>query len=263
MPPEESRSADPWSRSEYRRLIAWGDRIQREAPFLLRLLDSAPDRSVLDLGCATGEHVAWFAQQGARAVGVDSSESMIEQAREHERAGHGRFVEADALGLREPLADEPRFGLAICLGNMLPHVLEEAELCRMVTGVHEMLLPNGLFLLQILNYERILAQGIRHLPLNFLAGDRDGEEILFLRVMKQAPPDRLLFFPTTLTVDETSEEPVRVRQSRRVELHPWRAEELERILGESGFIPSHHGDMTGRAFDPARSNDLVIIATRT
>lgn len=263
MTSDTPRSGDPWSRSEYRRLIAWSDRIRRESPFLLRLLDAAPDRSVLDIGSGTGEHVAFFAQQGARAVGVDASEGMIEQAREHERAGNGRFLRADARQMSATLAGEPRFGLAICLGNMLPHLLEEEDLRRVASETAGALLPGGLFLLQMLNYERILAQGVRHLPLNFVAGDREEEEILFLRVMKQVPGERLLFFPTTLTIEAGSDEPVRVRQSRRVELRPWRPESLERILGECGFSPSLHGDMTGRAFDPARSNDLVLVAART
>ena len=72
-------------------------RIEREGPFLRRLLDAAPDRSVLDLGCGTGEHTAFFADEGARAVGVDRSEAMLTAARDHEAAGRGRFLEGDLL----------------------------------------------------------------------------------------------------------------------------------------------------------------------
>ena len=64
------RPDDPYSRVNYRRLIAWEPRITREAPFLLSLLDRAPDRSVIDLGCGTGEHVAFFADADVRAVGT-------------------------------------------------------------------------------------------------------------------------------------------------------------------------------------------------
>ena len=48
MSQEPRGPGDPYSRVEYRRVIAWDRRIAREGPFLRRLLQSAPDRSVLD-----------------------------------------------------------------------------------------------------------------------------------------------------------------------------------------------------------------------
>ena len=89
MSDDPNRPDDQYSRVNYRRLIAWDTRIKREAPFLLALLDRAPERSVIDLGCGTGEHVAFFADTGVRAVGLDCSEAMISAARDHERLGSG------------------------------------------------------------------------------------------------------------------------------------------------------------------------------
>jgi glycine/sarcosine N-methyltransferase len=253
---------DRYSRTEYRRLIAWDRRIRREGPFLLGLLGEAPDRSVADLGCGTGEHVAFFAGQGARAVGLDSSESMIAQAREHEAAGKGRFVLADALRAREALGDEPAFGLAICLGNMLPHLLEEGDLRGFFRQTRDLLRPGGLFLLQVVNYRRILDAGVRHLPLSFAAGEHEGEEIVFLRLLRPAGPERLLFFPTTLLLDPRAEEPVQVKVSHRVELRPWTVEEVVPALEAAGFGVRLHGDMEGGPFDAATSYDLVTVGVR-
>ena len=74
------RPDDPYSRVNYRRLIAWEKRIAREGPFLRSLLGRAPERSVIDIGCGTGEHVAFFSAAGARAVGLDRSEAMLKEA---------------------------------------------------------------------------------------------------------------------------------------------------------------------------------------
>ena len=255
-------SEDPYARSDYRRLIAWESRIEREGPYLTALLDRAPDRSVLDVGCGTGEHVAFFAGLDARAVGLDRSEKMIEQAKDHESGGAARFFLGDAREAREALANEPPFGLCICLGNMLPHILEEGELNALFREVRELLAPDGLFLVQILNYRRILDQNIRHLPLNLRRGE-DSEEIVFLRLLRPAEKGRILFFPTTLSLDHQSEEePVSIKATRRVELRAWTAEDLVPMLEELGLHVELHGDMQGGEFRAQESSDLVFVATR-
>lgn len=48
---------------------------------LLSLLDAHPGEFVLDLGCGTGHLTRAIADTGAHAVGIDSSATMIEQAR--------------------------------------------------------------------------------------------------------------------------------------------------------------------------------------
>ena len=259
----EDGAGDPYARAEYRRLIAWDQRIAREAPFLLELLRAAPDPSVLDLGCGTGEHVAWFARQGARAVGLDRSASMIESARDHEARGEGRFVLGDALEAEMHLAGEAPFGLALCLGNMLPHLQEDADLARFLAGARALLAPGGCLLVQILNYGRILAGKVRALPVNVRPGTEPGEEIVFLRLMTPQPGGRILFFPTTLTLHADREEPVAVKHSRRVSLRAWTAADLVGAATAAGFRAACHGDMQGGPYEPEASSDLVLVAIRS
>jgi len=254
------RPHDAYSRVNYRRLFAWEQRITREAPLLLRLLEQAPDRSVLDLGCGTGEHVAFFAEQGARAVGLDLSDSMISVARGYEEAGKGRFVLGDATEAQALLVDDPPFGLAICLGNMLPH-LEDADLGRFLQATRAKLLPGGTVMIQLLNYEPVLDGGRRALPVNVRSGD-DGKEIVFVRVMSRGAPGRVLFFPSTLELDPKAKEPLSVRSSRRLDLRAWTRDDLEPVLDEVGFDASFAGEITGAEFEPNRSADLVVMARR-
>jgi SAM-dependent methyltransferase len=260
--PERVPCDDPYARVDYRRLIAWGPRIEREGPFLLRLLGAAPDPSVLDAGCGTGEHTAFFAGRGCRAVGLDRSEAMLAKAREHEAAGAARFVLGDVLDARTALADEAPFGLAVCLGNMLPHLHDVGELERFVRSMASVLLPDGILLVQLLNYRRILDQEIRHLPLNFRPGEGQ-EEVVFLRLMRPGPDGTLSFFPTSLVLDPEAQEPVKVTQTRRVDLRPWTVEDLEPVMRGEGFVPAWHGDMAGGPYDPQGSADLVVVARRT
>ncbi len=264
MSANEQSPIDPYARAEYRRLIAWEGRIAREGPWLDRLREDAPSARVLDVGCGTGEHVAFFSRAGADALGLDASESMIATARDHERAGEGRFLLGDVLD-PPPELEGASFGLVICLGNMLPHILEDADLDRFVAQITHWLAPGGSFLLQILGYERILRHGIRALPVNVRPGDvgEEGEEeIVFLRLMRAAAGGRILFFPTTLTLSADSEEPVAVRTTRRVLLRAWTPADLVPRAEAAGLTVSLHGDMQGGPYDPDTSVDLVLHARR-
>ena len=170
--------------------------------------------------------------------------------------------QGDVLAARAALEDTAPFGLALCLGNMLPHLETEAELDLFVAQVRDILRPGGVFLLQILNYVPVLAGAKRVLPVNVRAGD-DGREIVFLRVMKAVPPDRVLFFPTTLSLDPDAEEPLRVESTRRVPLRAWTRADLEPRFRAAGMDVACHGDMEAGPFDPDRSSDLVLVARDT
>ncbi len=215
----------------------------------------------MDVGCGTGEHVAFFAGADVRAVGLDRSEAMLGAAKDHEASGKGRFVLGDAMDARGALGDEPSFGLAICLGNMLPHIAEDTDLARFLASLREVLLPGGLLLIQLLNYEGILATEKRALPVNLRPGE-DGKEIVYLRLMSPAEEGRILFFPATLELDPEADEPLTVTTSRRVELRAWTRADLAPALSAAGFEAVFHGDMVGGPFVLEESADLVVVATR-
>ena len=48
---------------------------------LIPLLDLKPGEKILDVGCGTGQLTDRIAETGATVVGIDSSESMVAQAR--------------------------------------------------------------------------------------------------------------------------------------------------------------------------------------
>jgi len=260
----DPRTPDQYSRTDYRRVIAWKARIEREGPFLTALLERAPDRSVLDVGCGTGEHTAFFSRLGARSVGLDRSETMIAAARDHETDGNSsssRFFVGEATTMHETLASESPFGLALCLGNMLPHLLAREELDLLLTGARSVLAPGGLLLVQLLNYRRLLDQKVRHLPLNVRESE-SGQEIVFLRLLQPISDERILFFPTTLVLEPDGEEPVSIKSTQRVELRPWTDRDLRPAFEQQGFELERYGDMQGGRFNAETSNDLILVATR-
>jgi glycine/sarcosine N-methyltransferase len=256
---DRSDAADPFSRANYRSLIAWPARIRREAPFLESVLADLPDRSIADLGCGTGEHARYFAALGIRARGLDLSPSMIEDARREGESESIAFVQGDVRDADALLGGG--FGAAICLGNTLPFLETDADLDAAFGAAARLLLPGGRFLFQILNYERLRARGERALPVNVQASD-DGE-IVFLRLLGWPDETRVLFFPTTLRLRADSEEPVEVVRTRRVVLRAWTRTDVVPLLARAGFAQIElFGAMERRAFEPLASSDLVVLARK-
>lgn len=248
---------DPYSRLDYRRLIAWPERIRREWPFLEEVLGSGPSRRLLDVGCGTGEHARFLVEQGFEVVGVDLSEAMLAAAREEPLPPGLSFVLGDLAEVGELVSGE--LGGALCLGNMLPHVAERERLARGFTGLRQRLAPGAPLLLQILNYEKIFAAGQRHLPLSFR--EHDGETVVFLRLMDPRPDGTVLFNPTTLRYRPGEEPPVEVAASKNVRLRGWRRGEIEDLLEAAGFRHRRlYGGMQGEPYEDLVSSDLVVVA---
>jgi SAM-dependent methyltransferase len=250
--------ADHWSRVDYRRLIAWPERIRREWPFIAATLGTRRPALVIDLGCGTGEHSRELAAHGFDVVGIDSSPAMLERAADQPVPPNVRFVEGDVADVAA-LVDRPAQG-AICLGNTMPHLDDEA-MRRFARGLATVLEPGAPFLFQVLNYERIRAAGIRYLPLNFIR--EDGEEIVFLRLMAPRGDGTVIFSPTTLRYRPDAEVPVEVETTRSVKLRAWTWAELRSVFGEAGFRSIEaHGSYDRKPFEPEQSPDIIGVATR-
>ena len=252
---------DPFRRVDYRRMVAWPERIRREAPFILSVFAAAPEASVLDLGCGTGEHADFLAGRGFRAVGIDRSEAQIGKARDYE-GRHGEAGPEFLLGDMKLLDRHTgeRFGAALWLGNGVPY-LEDDELAILLEQLSRRLLPGGLLLFQLLNYERIRRHGVRHLPLNFRDHPDGAGEVVFLRLMTVDGADHVRFNPMSLALCPGAEPPVELKSASEVRVRTWRREELQTALAAAGFrVTGTYGDMVGGPFDPDESADLVMVA---
>ena len=82
-------TANRWSAADYAKNAAF---VPRLGDAVLQLLDPKPGELILDVGCGDGVLSERIVEAGARVIGLDSSEEMVEAARER---GIDAFV-ADA-----------------------------------------------------------------------------------------------------------------------------------------------------------------------
>lgn len=155
--------------SSYRGLARWYDAIYdargkdyaAEAQALLDVAarDGAPARSLLDVACGTGRHLAAFANHIDEVAGLDASPEMLAIARTR-LDGAVPLVAADMrtfdLGRR--------FDVVTCLFSAIGHVADEGELDVAVAAMARHVAPGGVLLLQPwLTPDTVRPEGMRDL----------------------------------------------------------------------------------------------------
>lgn len=104
----------------------------------------------VDLGCGTGRLVHLLNELGMHAIGVDLDSKMIEKARK-DYVSH-TFYHANMV---DYLESNEVYDLILCLGNTLVH-LNPDQIKLFFKRIKQRLAPSGYFIIQILNYDKIL-----------------------------------------------------------------------------------------------------------
>ena len=125
-----------WCPADYARSAAFVPALGQAA---LHLLDPQPGELILDIGCGDGVLTAKIAEAGARVIGLDSSEEMVEAARAR---GVDAFVaDAEALDLENQVE---RFGcFDAVFSNAALHWMVDAD--AVASGIFAMLKEGGRF----------------------------------------------------------------------------------------------------------------------
>jgi SAM-dependent methyltransferase len=108
---------------------------------LLRRLNPAC-RTVLDVGCGTGEHARRLSDSGFQVDGVDLSEAFVALARAKHPAG--RFIVADMIDLRL----DRRYDAVLCLFSSIGYARTLDRVATAFRRFSEHLAPGGVILVE-------------------------------------------------------------------------------------------------------------------
>ena len=236
--------------SDYDRMTRFPQRLPGEREIVSQWRQKLGFESVVDAACGTGLHAIALAQLGVRVVASDLSETMLTLARHHAKEMNVdvTWVQAPMESMRERL--DGTFDMILCLGNSLPHLLDEKALLSTLKGFHALLNPGGHILLQMVNYDRVLAQRQRIVAIN------RQEHTEFIRFYDFDPP--FVDF-NILRIDWSDDKPGHCLNATR--LYPYRREEVQRGLVAAGFSEWQvFGDMKAAPFSAANSANMVLLA---
>ncbi len=245
--------------SDYDRFVSWPGRLALEMPFLKRQLREIGANSVLDAACGTGVHTIALAQTGFQAAGADLSARMIARARENAHtAGLDVPFKTAGFGELATAFGTASFEALFCLGNSLPHLLTPQLLSAALADFALTVKPGGLVIIQNRNFDAVMAKRQRWMePQSAYEGQT---EWLFQRFYDFEPDGLLTFNVITLRRENDGDWKQSIQSTP---LRPLLSEELQSAFQEAGFESiSCHGDLTGSAFTPETSGNLVIVARK-
>lgn len=203
-----------------------------------------PPKQILDVACGTGSLLTNLCSYGYQGVGIDLNDTMIRKA-EEKGCKNCIFKVSDMLTFQEGSYD-----LIYCIGNSLVHLNNLEDIKRFLTNCKAMLNQGGIFVTQIINYNRILKDHITSLPLI----KNEAKNLTFIREYAYNNTTHLINFTTTLKVYNNT-------FHNTVNLYPLTSEELVTLLKQVGFTHIKlYGDFKETSYNPHESYSLVVEA---
>jgi len=247
---------------DYDRFVNWKDRLAYEIPFLTSELAAVKrgthqKGSILDAACGTGHHLIALKDKGFDVAGADISTDMLEIAQDNARAANvDLLIKQAGFGkLAEAFGSQVFDGL-ICLGNSLPHVLDEVSMINALNDFNAVIRPGAKLIIQNRNFDSVLQKHNRWMePQTYR---EDGKTWVFARFY-DFDSNGLITFNIMILSNQGSHEFQQQVISTR--LWPIKQDQLEKHLENAGFFDIRsYGDLQGSDFDKEKSGNLVITA---
>lgn len=116
----------------------------READYIERIISSHQPsaKTILDLGCGTGQHAKILVKKGYRVHGVDMSKTMIEEAKKFEKDKDLTFSIGDIRTIRL----EETFDVVVSLFHVISYQTGNDDLQKAFSSAYNHLKDGGLFI---------------------------------------------------------------------------------------------------------------------
>lgn len=190
---------------------------RKQLEFIEKVEEITKDEKILDIGCATGNLTSLILEKTVNCEGIDLDEELLYIAKNKKLP----VKQLNMLYLDKEFSKE-YFDRIVSFGNTLVHLDSREEVKMFFQKVHNLLKNKGLFIVQIINYDRIIDKKIESLP------TIDNDEINFVRNYKIIG-DKVEFI-TKLNIKKEN-----LTTDNNIKLLALKKEEIEKMLLETGF----------------------------
>lgn len=239
--------------SFYNEISKYYDKIFPAGEEQIKFIEDAAvgtDASILDIACGSGTYCVELAKKGYKITAVDIEEEMIRKVNEKadiEKVDINMIV-CSMTELEEKLTQ--KYNVLFCIGNSIVHLGSIDEIENALRQMYNLAKPDGVAVVQIMNYDRIMRLGLKELPpiTNREAG------VEFIREYDYKPEKNSIDFNTTLVVKDGDE--TRTLKNS-VELLPVMSDEIVSLIQRVGFKKCEtYGDFK---YSPYKADSYMLV----
>lgn len=194
---------------------------------LVKLLPNQKGK-ILDIACGSGSYALALSTLADEVIGTDLDQLMIQQANHKKNNNRVEFKVHNMLEVSELKVDNGGYDLIYCIGNSIVHLDNIIEIYSVINQVYHLLNHGGVFVIQVINFDRILKNHIKSLPTIV----NEDEGIRFIRDYNHNLHKHKIEFSTTLDIDT---ERITEQYSQKVLLYPLRVDEVYQGFENAGF----------------------------
>lgn len=217
---------------------------------LIKRFSGAPPKKLLDIACGTGGYSLSLSKEGYDMTAVDLDDRMIEELKLKalDLKLSITSIKGDMLTIGSSLSTE--YDLAFCIGNSLVHLDGRDEIQSFFNQAKHLLGDGGRFIIQIINFDRILANNVTSLPTIY----NKEADLSFERYYNYNESNNRIYFKTVLQVKNE-------KIDNEIPLYPLLSEDLTAMLKSAGFKAIKlFGDFKETDYNPMTSYMLVVAA---
>ncbi|MBP8792525.1 MAG: class I SAM-dependent methyltransferase [Lutibacter sp.] len=181
------------------------------------------EAKLLDVGCGIGTLSFELINYYSNILGIDMDAEMINAALNKNKSKSVQFQQLSMLDLKGFIDKNSLDGI-ICFGNTVVHLNSLNEIADFLQQAKTALKVGGKLLLQIVNYDKIIAKNIQQLPLI------DNDEIIFERTYNYKASENKIDFNTRLKVKSTQQ-----IIENSIKLLPLLKKDLANLVHDAGF----------------------------
>ena len=238
----------------------WGKHdYDTDVEFLNALFRKHSCRSVIDVGCGTGNHSIRLSRLGYEVTGVDVSPSMLKIARYKDKKAKIRFIQGDMRRLDKAISKGHRFDVAICLGQAFSSLIEDRDVRAFLSGTHRTLKTHGLLVFSARKAKKINEEYLNKLRLDHIVSEEKLQlVILSYNSRDQQDPNVMVWRPIYL-INENDKVDLQLREHK---LRWFDFSDLKTMITKNGFkIRATYSGPVREIFREDEHTDMWFVTT--
>jgi ubiquinone/menaquinone biosynthesis C-methylase UbiE len=211
-----------WGRCDY----------DADVKFLVDFFRKYHCRSVIDIGCGTGNHALRLSKMGYKVTGIDVSPTMLEIAKAKDKEGKIGFVQGDMKKLEKVVPKGQRFDAAICLGQVSSHLMMDKDVRTFLNRLHRIVKQNGLFVFSARNAKKINEEYLNKLRLDHMINEEELQLLVLTYNTRDLQDSNVIVWNPIYLVKQNDKVDLQIREHK---LRWFEFSALKKIITENGF----------------------------